>query len=190
MSISPEFVIAETRAWIDLAVIGLNLCPFAKAVQVKQQIRYVYCDAEDSDALLACLETELAHLAEADPKVLDTSVIVHPQILADFIDFSFFLPKADKLLKRMGLAGEIQIANFHPQYQFADAEADDISNATNRAPYPTLHLIREASIDRAVAAFPEAEAIFERNMQTMADLGEAGWAALQDKIRRAARSGD
>ena len=180
---NPELVIAETRAWVDRAVIGLNLCPFAKAVQVKQQVRYVLSEATDTDALQAQLFDELEHLALTDPEITDTPLLVHPQLLQDFADYNAFLDVADATLAALKLEGILQIASFHPQYQFADTALDDVTNATNRSPYPTLHLIRESSIDRAVAAFPEAESIFETNMATMHKLGPEGWAALQRLCR-------
>ncbi len=175
--------IAATRAWVERAVIGLNLCPFAKSVQVKGQVRYVLSDATEPEALLADLARELRHLAAADPAQTDTTLIVHPGVLQDFLDFNDFLGPADALLAELGLEGILQIASFHPRYQFAGTGPDDISNFTNRSPHPTLHLIREASIDRAVAAFPEAEAIFERNIETLQRLGHAGWAALMGRPR-------
>jgi hypothetical protein len=190
MNPTPEYVIAETRAWVDRAVIGLNLCPFAKAVQVKNQIRYVCSEATDTDALVAELCDELERIAEADPAVHDTTLLIHPRVLADFLDFNDFLDVADAALQALKLDGEIQIASFHPDYQFADTEPDDVTNATNRSPYPTLHLIREASLDRAVAAFPEAEAIFEANMETMEKLGPKGWAKLQAQCREDAESSE
>jgi hypothetical protein len=170
--------IAATREWVDKAVIGLNLCPFAKSVQVKGQVRYVLSQATTLQALHDELDSELQHLATVDPAITDTTLLIHPQLLTDFLDFNDFLEVADALLARRGLEGTLQIANFHPQFQFAGTAPDDISNYTNRSPYPTLHLIREASIDRAVEAFPEAEAIFERNIETLERLGHAGWAAL------------
>lgn len=171
-------VIAATRDWVDRAVIGLNLCPFAKAVQVKGQVRYVVSRAQTPDALLAALDEELRKLAAADPEELDTTLLIHPQVLADFLDFNDFLERADRLLAELGLEGTLQVASFHPDYQFAGTAPDDISNFTNRSPYPTLHLIRETSIDRAVAAFPEAEEIYERNIETLEKLGHEGWQAL------------
>ncbi|HEX5687015.1 MAG TPA: DUF1415 domain-containing protein [Ideonella sp.] len=170
--------IAATRDWLDKAVIGLNLCPFAKSVQAKGQVRYVLSPATTTDALLAELEHELQHLAMVDPEQTDTTLIIHPQVLHDFLDFNDFLGIADDLLERLGLEGTLQIASFHPQFQFAGTDADDISNYTNRSPCPTLHLLREASIDRAVEAFPDAEAIYERNIETMERLGHEGWEAL------------
>ena len=171
-------VVEDTRRWVQRAVIGLNLCPFAKSVEVKQQVRYVVSHASGTKPLLADLKRELLALVAADPAVLDTTLLVVPDGFAEFLDFNAMLDRADKLLVDLDLDGVLQIASLHPQYQFADTEPDDITNFTNRAPYPTLHLLREDSVDRAVAAFPNAEAIFETNMQTMQDLGPAGWAAL------------
>jgi hypothetical protein len=171
-------VIEDTRRWVQRAVIGLNLCPFAKSVEVKQQVRYVVSYASGPKALLVDLKRELLALAAADTAVLDTTLLVAPNGFAEFLDFNALLERADQLLVDLELDGILQIASLHPQYQFADTEPDDITNCTNRAPYPTLHLLREASVDRAVAAFPNAESIFETNMQTMQDLGPEGWAAL------------
>ena len=171
--------IAETRAWVRRAVIGLNLCPFARAVDVKDQIRYVFSDATEPETLLATLVVELQRLADTDPEVVDTTMLIHPRVLADFEDFNDFLELADAAVEDLDLDGVLQVASFHPQFQFADTEIDDVTNATNRSPYPTLHLLREESVDRAVAAFPEAEAIFERNMATLEKLGPQGWAAVK-----------
>lgn len=186
---APCAVIAETRAWVDRAVIGLNLCPFAKAVQVKGLIRYTLCEARDAAALLEVLCNELHLLAAADATQLDTTLLIHPGVLNDFLDFNDFLAVAEAAVDELGYAGVLQVASFHPQFQFAGTRADDVSNATNRSPYPTLHLLREASIDRAVAAFPEAETIFEANIQTLEELGADGWAALQEQCRRDATEG-
>ncbi len=175
----PQRVLAATRAWVDHAVIGLNLCPFAKAVQAKRLIRYVCSSARDTDALHAALVDELLRLDATPATEVETTVLVHPWVLQDFADFNDYLALADATLVALGLAGRLQVASFHPQYQFDGTAADDLGNATNRAPYPTLHLIREASIDRAVAAFPEADAIYETNIATLQRLGADGWAALQ-----------
>ena len=174
-----ELAIAETRAWVRRAVIGLNLCPFARAVDAKDQIRYVFSDATDPETLLATLVVELQRLADTDPEVVDTTMVIHPRVFADFEDFNDFLELADAAIEDLDLNGVLQVASFHPHFQFADTEPDDITNATNRSPYPTLHLLREESVDRAVAAFPEAEAIFERNMATLEKLGPQGWAAVK-----------
>jgi len=171
-------IIAATERWLERAVIGLNLCPFAKAVQVKQQVRYVVSDARTPEALLETLMDELQTLADADPEQIDTTLLIHPWVLSDFADYNEFLDVADAALEDMQLDGELQVASFHPQYQFADTHINDIGNYTNRAPYPILHLLREDSIERAVAAFPQAAEIFEKNIATMEELGHEGWDAL------------
>ena len=171
-------VIAATREWIEKAVIGLNLCPFAKSVYVKNQVRIVVSDARHIDGFLEDLDRELDHLAEVDPEVTDTTLLIHPTLFPDFLDFNDVHQIADEAVAEHDLEGVIQIASFHPQYQFEGTEPDDITNYTNRAPFPTLHLIREESLDRAVEAFPDAEMIYERNMETLRKLGLAGWLAL------------
>ncbi len=176
-------VVVSTQAWLERAVIGLNLCPFAKAVHVKQQIRYVVSRAREPAALRDDLRRELLWLAQADPQAVDTTLLIHPDVLQDFLDFNDFTHEADALLDELGLEGVLQIASFHPQFQFAGTTTDDIGNFTNRAPYPTLHLLREASIDRAVEAFPEPEAIYETNIETLERLGHAGWERLMAGIK-------
>jgi hypothetical protein len=188
--VSASRAVAETRAWVRHAVIGLNLCPFARAVDVKDQVRYVFSDATDAETLLATLMVELQRLADADPELVDTTMLIHPRVFADFEDFNDFLELADAAVEDLDLAGVLQVASFHPRFQFADTEPDDITNATNRSPYPTLHLLREESVDRAVAAFPEAEAIFERNMATLEKLGPAGWAAVKKRWEDDAAAAD
>jgi uncharacterized protein len=170
--------IEQTQAWLDKAVIGLNLCPFAKAVHTKGQIRWVESAARDAEALLRDLVHELRHLAAADAEQIDTTLLIHPQVLNDFLDFNDFLDVADAALAELGLEGVLQVASFHPHYQFAGTEEDDAGNLSNRSPYPTLHLLREDSVERAVAAFPEAESIYERNIETLQRLGLKGWRKL------------
>lgn len=169
---------ADTQRWLERAVIGLNLCPFAKAVHVRRQIRCAAYlpgdDAELIDALLA----EARSLAAVDAAERDTTLLVAPNVLDDFLDFNAFVSSAERRLAREGFDGVFQLASFHPRFQFAGTEVDDITNATNRAPYPTLHLLREESVSRAVDAFPDAEAIFGRNIETLERIGAAGWAAL------------
>ncbi len=173
--------VADTVKWLERVVIGLNLCPFAKAVHVKAQIRYVVCNGDTSEDLLTALIRELRFLAEADPAAptsTDTTLLIHPNVFTDFLDYNDFLDVADAAIAELKLEGVIQIASFHPQYQFADTEPDDITNFTNRSPYPTLHLLREESVTRAVSAFPEAGDIFEKNIGTMERLGRVGWEKL------------
>jgi hypothetical protein len=183
MNSSPEQVLAATRAWVDRMVIGLNLCPFARGVQNRQQVAYVLSTAQDEAALLADLGHEMDRLVATDAAVLDTTLLIHPQVLADFLDFNDFLGAADDLLEQLGYDGILQVASFHPRFQFAGTQVEDVTNATNRSPYPTLHLLREDSVDRAVAAFPEAELIYEKNKRTLVELGAAGFAALQLQCR-------
>lgn len=171
-------VLAATRRWLERAVIGLNLCPFAKAVYVKEQVRFVVSDASTPEALLEQLAEELLRLRDTPPEQVDTTLLIHPQVLTDFLDFNDFLDNADAAVEALDLAGVLQVASFHPDYRFAGTAADDIGNFTNRAPYPTLHLLREASIDRAVAAFPDPDVIVQRNLSTLERLGHAGWARL------------
>lgn len=170
--------VVATRQWLTQAVIGLNLCPFAKAVHVKEQIRYVVSDATTPEALLEKLMEELTHLQEADPEQVETTLLIHPHVLTDFLDYNDFLGVADAAVEELSLDGVLQVASFHPDYQFAGTESDDIENFSNRSPYPTLHLLRESSIDAAVAAFPEAGDIYETNMATLRKLGHKGWQAL------------
>jgi hypothetical protein len=175
---SPDACIAATREWLERAVIGLNLCPFAKAPYVRGQVRYVVSDASEPEALLADLLHELRLLADADPDAVETTLLIHPHVLGDFLDYNDFLDVADAAVSELDLDGELQVASFHPDYRFADTAPDDIANFSNRAPFPTLHLLREASVDRAVAAFPEAGRIYERNIDTLHRLGHAGWREL------------
>ncbi|RNF82195.1 DUF1415 domain-containing protein [Montanilutibacter psychrotolerans] len=173
-----EDPIAATRRWLERAVIGLNLCPFAKAVYAKQQVRFVLSDAHDEEALLVQLGEELARLQATDPDEIDTTLIVHPHVLGDFLDYNDFLDLADAAVEELGYEGEIQVASFHPDYQFAGSDIDDVGNCSNRSPYPMLHLLREASVERAVAAFPDPEVIVERNLETLEKLGIEGWHKL------------
>ncbi len=176
--------IRVTRAWVEHAVVGLNLCPFAKSPMVKGQIEYVLSDTADPRVLLAELCVQMQRLVAADPALIETTLLIHPNVLGDFADFNDFLGAADAALEDLGLEGVLQIASFHPHYRFEGTAPDDVGNASNRSPYPTLHLLREASVERAVEAFPEAEAIFENNLRTLEALGAEGWAALQARWQR------
>ena len=171
-------VVAATRKWLERAVIGLNLCPFAKTVHVKGQVRYVVSRAQTDEALLCDLERELKHLTEVTPEDVETTLLITPDALGDFADFLLFLDLVEVVLRSYGLTGILQVASFHPLYVFADAEPDDVANYTNRAPYPTLHLLRESSLSRAAHAFPDAADIYERNIETLRELGLDGWRSL------------
>lgn len=172
---------ARVRRWLERAVIGLNLCPFAKAVYVKRQVRIVVSDATTPRDLLEQLGEELALLRDTPADEVDTTLLVHPLVLADFLAYNAFLDDADALVEAMDLEGELQVASFHPDYQFAGTAPDEVDNLTNRAPYPILHLLREASVERAVAAYPDPDAIIGRNIATVRALGLDGWKRLLDE---------
>jgi hypothetical protein len=171
--------IVETRAWVERVVIGLKLCPFAPGPALKGLIRYVTSKAATQEALLEDLAAELQRLVAAPPGDVETTLLIHPQVLQDFHDFNDFLEVTDELLRLLGLEGEIQIASFHPHYQFAGTESDDIGNATNRSPYPTLHLLREESIARAIDSFGDTRDISAANLATLQQLGPEGLEALR-----------
>ncbi len=173
-----DAVVRATRQWLEAAVLGLNLCPFARVPAREGRIRIVRSDAGDVDALLVDLQAELERLRDADPVQLETTLLVHPKVLGDFLDFNDFLEVTEALLCALKLEGEIQIAPFHPDFRFADALADDIANATNRSPYPTLHLLREDSIERAIEQVGDPDTIYQRNIETLRRLGQSGWDEL------------
>ena len=173
-----EQVLTQTRNWLEKAVIGLNLCPFAKAVYVKNQVRLVVSHARHADDLLEELDRELDLLVATPAGEIDTTLLIHATMFDDFLDFNDFLEVAEGVVDEHGLEGVVQLASFHPKFQFDGTEPDDISNYTNRAPFAMLHLLREDSVEKAVEAFPDADAIFERNIASLEKLGIAGWRAL------------
>ncbi len=174
-----NLVIAATTEWLEKIVIGLNLCPFAKAVHIKNQIRFVVSPATNNDALLAELKRELCLLVAADPEQIESTLLIHPDVLTDFVEYNEFLSVCDSAIEELELDGVIQVASFHPQYQFADTKVDDVTNYTNRSPYPTLHLLREESVTQALQMFPGAIGIYERNIATLRKLGKAKLDAVQ-----------
>jgi hypothetical protein len=175
---SQEVFVRDTRRWMERAVIGLNLCPFAKAPHAKGLVHYAVSDAQDAAAVLQDVATQLDALAAADASVRETTLLIVPHCLHDFLAFNEFMPRAERLVRKRGLEGVIQLASFHPQFQFEGTEEDDITNFTNRSPWPIVHLLREDSIDRAVESFPDPAAIYEANMATLRRIGRAGWEAL------------
>jgi hypothetical protein len=179
---SDETVIAQTRSWLADVVIALELCPFAKAVHVKDQIRYFVSAAETPEGLLEDLLHELRSLADAEPDTRDTTLLIHPRALPDFLDYNDFLGIAELALEDLELVGELQIASFHPGYQFDGNAPDDVANCVTRSPYPMLHLLRESSVERAVAAFPDASQIVDKNVRTMRALGLEGWRRLMSGV--------
>jgi len=190
MTFPADLVIAETRAWVRRAVIGLNLCPFARAVDVRDRMRYVVSDSPDPAAVLEQMRQEFRLLQDTPADDIETTLLILTAAFADFLDFNDFLEQAERLLRRAGWEGDFQIASFHPAYQFAGTGAEDISNATNRSPWPTLHLLRESSIDRAVASMDNPDSIYEANIETMQRLGKEGWADLREQCRKDRESGE
>ena len=176
--ITDNEVLSATQVWLEKLVIGLNLCPFAKAVYAKNKIRYIVSKVSNKKTLLAVLKEELLLLKETPIEEVETTLLIHPYVLQDFFEYNEFLNTADELLEELELDGDIQIASFHPEYQFAEMDSDDIANYTNRSPFPMLHLLREESVDKAVEAFPEAEQIYEKNIDTMEHLGKEGLGQL------------
>jgi hypothetical protein len=170
--------IADTTRWVERAVIGLNLCPFARAPHVQGKLRMRVSHARDTDALLDDLCGELQSLNALTPEACETGLLIHPFVLTDFLDYNDFLDVADAALQTLGLEGVWQVASFHPDYQFADSAADDIANFSNRSPWPTLHLLREASVERAMESRSDTDAIYRNNIATLERLGHAGWQAL------------
>jgi hypothetical protein len=173
-----QTILQDTQRWVLEAVIGLNLCPFAKSVQVNQRLRTVVSPATTPEALLKDLARELLALRRADPQQTETTLLIHPWVLNDFLDFNDFLGAADALVEDLELDGDLQVASFHPDYQFEGTEPDAVENVSNRSPYPTLHLLREDSIERAMDSMPDTDAIYEANIATLRRIGLAGWQAL------------
>lgn len=171
-------IIAQTRTWLERAVIGLNLCPFARAPYVQKRVRFRVSHATDDEELLADLEVELRALNAVSADQLETVLLIHPWALNDFLDYNEFLNAADGCLDELDLVGEFQIASFHPQYQFAGTDVEDVENYSNRSPFPILHLLRESSISRVVDALDDPDEIYQQNMQTLRQLGVAGWHRL------------
>jgi hypothetical protein len=178
-----RIAIEDTQAWLTRAVVGLNLCPFAKAVMAKGQVRYVVTEHSEPEHVLKLLQTEMQTLVDADPDTLDTTLLIAPYLLPDFLDFNEFLFDCEAVLQDLDLEGVLQIADFHPCYQFAGTAPDDVENRSNQSPYPTLHLLREDSVSRAVEAFPDAAMIYDRNTALLRDMGTAGWQALGMQAR-------
>jgi hypothetical protein len=176
-----RIAVEDIQLWLTRAVVGLNLCPFAKAVMAKGQVRYVVTELTEPEQVLILLQTEMQTLVGADPETLDTTLLIAPYLLPHFMDFNEFLFDCEAVLRGLDLEGVLQLADFHPGYQFAGTEPDDVENLTNQSPYPTLHLLREESIDKAVAAFPDASLIYERNVQVLEALGKEGWEGLVGK---------
>ena len=175
---SDDEVLARTRAWLEKAVIGLNLCPFAKAVYTRDRVRLVVSQARHADDLLEELDRELDFLVATTAEQVDTTLLIHPTLFPDFLDFNDFLEIAEGVLGEHGLEGVVQLASFHPQFQFDGTTPEDMGNYTNRAPYAVLHLLREDSVEKAVDSLPDPDAIYQDNIRTLDRLGLEGWKKL------------
>jgi len=171
-----EKIIRSVQTWVELFVVDMNFCPFAKRVLTDNRVRFIVTDAMTEEQLLTTLQVEL-ELLNNDPSI-ETTLLIHPGVLQDFYDFNQFLDSADQLLQQMKLEGVYQVASFHPDYQFDGTEPDDVENYTNRSPYPVLHLIREQSLERALAEFPDSDQIPARNIALMKRLGQDRLAGL------------
>ena len=187
-TLTEKQIIAYTSAWVEQVVIGLNLCPFAKPVHTKGQIDYFLSHARDETTLAADLRLAMQRLIASTPDSMDTCLLIHPWVLSDFFDYNNFLNIADEILDELELIGVLQIASFHPHYQFAGTTEDDVTNCTNRSPFPRLHLLREESLDKATAALPDANVIVDRNLNTMITLGHEGWNRLQSQLKQSIKS--
>lgn len=168
--------IAATRHWVEALVVGESLCPFAGRELENERVRFTVTDARDEETLLEALKEEMDRL-DADPAI-ETTLLIHPHALADFLDYNDFLSLADALLAQAGREGVYQVASFHPGYRFADSAEDDAENYTNRSPYPMLHLLREASVERAIDGHPDIDAVPSRNIGRMNELGRDHLQAL------------
>jgi len=187
-TLTEKQIIALTSAWLEKVVIGLNLCPFAKPVHTKGQIDYFLSHARDESTLATDLRLAMQRLIAAPPETIETCLLIHPWTLSDFIEYNNFLDIADEILDELDLIGVLQIASFHPDYQFAGTSEDDVTNCTNRSPFPLLHLLREESLDKATAALPDASVIVDRNLETMNSLGHEGWNQLQSQLKLSIKS--
>jgi uncharacterized protein len=181
MIVEDTIIVAKTRDWIGAVVVGLNFCPFARPVLEANRIRYALSDAVDAESLSHDLQDELLRLSNTDRAAVETTLLIHPHALPHFPDYNDFLADTDDVLERLGLVGVIQIASFHPHYQFEGTGIDDAENATNRSPFPMLHLLREASVtevndEAKVAAIPR---------RNVALLRRLGWAAIPERFRPA-----
>ena len=174
----PDQVIAATRKLLERAVIGLQLCAFAAVAHLHVRVRYCVSAQRSGVGLLEQLADELRALQDADPLKCETTLLIHPHVLTDFLEYNDFLGACEAAVAELGLEGELQVASFHPRYQFAGTEVQDIENYSNRSPYPMLHLLREASVARAVANFPHIERIGSMNKETLRRLGHEGWRQL------------
>jgi hypothetical protein len=168
--------IEQTQQWIEKIVVGLNFCPFAKRELRKNAVRFVLNESGDTQDTLEQLIAECEFL-DAHPET-ETTLLILPNGFDDFLHYLDLTELAEDLLAEQGYEGVYQVASFHPEYCFADADADDAANYTNRSPFPMLHLLREASLDIAIDSFPDIDSIPETNMQKARSLGAEFFKAI------------
>lgn len=171
-TVEQEHIICQVQRWLEEVVIGLNLCPFAARPTKAGQVCFVVTEARDEEALLQDLQSELERLESTEPAELETTLLIIPHMLGDFMDYNFYLNWVDQLIARRGWEGEFQVATFHPEYQFEGTDAQDAENLTNRSPYPILHLLREQSLENMLARYPDSDEIPENNIRRMNRLSE------------------
>ncbi|MGC9402043.1 DUF1415 domain-containing protein [Vibrio genomosp. F10] len=162
----------QTQQWLEDVIVGLNLCPFAHKPNKNKQIKIAVTDATTEEALLECILEEFQILDSKDAKELETTLVVIPDMLQDFMDYNFFLDWVDGLIKQQDYEGIYQVATFHPDYYFHGTQPDDTENLTNRSPYPTIHLIREESMEKVLKHYPDPEAIPDNNIARVESLSQ------------------
>lgn len=177
-TLSPSTITEHVNQWLNDVVIGLNLCPFATKPQRNQQIKIFVSQASREEALLQDILDQLLELDTKEAQELETTLVVVPNMLDDFMDYNFFIDWVEALIRQQDWEGIFQVATFHPHYCFAGTCPEDDENLTNRSPYPIFHLIREQSMERVLKHYPNPEAIPEINIQRVSQLSPAERKAL------------
>jgi len=162
----------QVDQWLNDVVIGLNLCPFAAKPQRNKQIKIFVSEASQEEALLEDILLQLIELSNTEPEMLETTLVVVPNMLDDFWDYNLFIDWVEGLIKQQDWEGIFQVATFHPDYCFGGAEPEDDENLTNRSPYPIFHLIREESMEKVLKHYPDPESIPDTNIARVSALSE------------------
>lgn len=169
MSESSELIIRQTQNWIHSLIIKFNICPFAKREMTKGTVRFQVSFTAKEEAALTEIMSEIEALDQQ--REVETTLMIFPRLFTDFFHYLDFVDLAEQLLVESGYEGIYQIASFHPDYCFADVDFNDVSNYTNRSPYPMLHLLREESVEKAIDYYGDTSTIPEKNIATMQQLG-------------------
>ncbi|MEL0636361.1 DUF1415 domain-containing protein [Marinomonas sp. TI.3.20] len=170
MHLSDELVTTQTIKWVNDFIVGLNICPFAKREMERESVRFVVVRSKKSQVALEELMSEV-HWLDEHPET-ETTIIVFPTLFSDFYRYLDFVDLAENIMFEQECEGVYQLATFHPNYCFSGAEPEDVSNYTNRSPYPMLHLLREASVEKAIEFYGDTDAIPERNIDVMEEMGK------------------